>query len=107
MVLYKHQSTITSVISDEEHCQIMTEFFLSHPEELESFSRNIPRDDADKRFRICKGVVSRMPSALELIYIYEGLRLCDETPRSDLPVLKSFSDEQLDELEECADEAAA
>jgi hypothetical protein len=109
-LLYKHQSTITSVISDEEHCQIMTEFFLSYPEELHSFSHELDtplledyeclgKKEEEKRFRICKEVVTIRPSALE--WIWNGST--DNT----LGSTWCFSDEQFKELEECAEQGPA
>lgn len=104
-VLYEHQSTIRSVIPDEEHCRIMVEFFLRQPEELNSFSHALDapsldegspkpcKEELDKRFRICREVVTQLPSALE--WIYSG--------GSDDPYTAwCFSDEQFDELEDCA-----
>jgi hypothetical protein len=104
--LYKHQSTIKPVISDEEHSRIMVEFFLQRPEELKRFSHELDApllddghsqkphspEEKDKRFRICKEVVTQLPSALEWIYnggIEPGILWC-------------FSDDQFAELEEAA-----
>jgi len=104
--LYKHQSTIKPVISDEEHCRIMVEFFLRRPEALNRFSHELDApllddghgqkphspEEKDKRFRICKEVVTQLPSALECIYnggMEPGILWC-------------FSDDQFAELKEAA-----